>query len=118
MTPFAHGLSRISWIPSQAGKLLRDRGRVPRRLTPTSLELTMGSFSQARHLGGLPRASPVPFRGMLLTETERPAPLSPNGSSGTCIPEGAFAHSIIALHSALRHPGSSGRSGNRARHSG
>jgi hypothetical protein len=57
-----------------------DRGVVPRRLKSASFALTMRSFSQAGHLGGLPRASPVPFRGMLLTRTERPASLSPNGS--------------------------------------
>jgi hypothetical protein len=42
----------------------------------------------------------APFRGMLLTETEHPVLLSPNGSSGACTPEGDCSHSIGALHGA------------------
>jgi hypothetical protein len=32
-----------------------------------SFELTISPFSQARHLGGLHRASPLPFRASFLT---------------------------------------------------
>jgi hypothetical protein len=46
----------------------------------------------------------APFRGMLLTETERPVLLSPNGSSGACPPEGDCSHSIGALHGAPHAP--------------
>jgi len=47
----------------------------------------------------------TPFRGMLLTETERPALLSPTGSSATWYSRrgyrlSPFAHSITALHGA------------------
>jgi hypothetical protein len=46
----------------------------------------------------------APFRGMLLTGTERPVLLSPNGSSGACTPKGDYSHSIGTLHGAPRPP--------------
>jgi hypothetical protein len=54
-------------------RILRDRGMVSRWLTPTSFGLTIACLSQARRLGGLPRASPGPLSGRLaLTRQEHP----------------------------------------------
>jgi hypothetical protein len=47
----------------------------------------------------------VPFRGMLLTRTERPVSLSPKGSWGACTPQGEYSHSITAPHGALPRSG-------------
>ena len=54
-------------------RVLRDRGVISRRLTPTSLGLTIVCLSLARRLGGLHRASSVPLSGRLaLTRQEPP----------------------------------------------
>jgi hypothetical protein len=52
--------------------------------------LTMCILSQAGRLGGLHRASPVPFRGSFFTVGLHPPPLRPNGSSPACTGEGVF----------------------------
>jgi hypothetical protein len=51
-------------------------GRFPVGLSSLCL-LTMGFLSQAGHLGGLHRASPVPFRGSYFTPTVHPAGATP-----------------------------------------
>jgi hypothetical protein len=56
--------------------------------------LTVCILSQAGHLGGLHRASPVPFRGSYFTDSLHPLPLRPNGSSPACTGEGDF----LSLH--------------------
>src|SRR5262249_9920715 len=51
---------------------MRDRGGLSCRLKPASLELTMPFLSQARRLGGLHRASPLPFRASYFTSGLHP----------------------------------------------
>ena len=58
-------------------KILRDRARFCRRFRLTSFKLTMLSLSQARRLGGLHRASPVPFRGSYFTSGLHPPDATP-----------------------------------------
>jgi hypothetical protein len=71
-------LPRISLVAqAKLCKLLRGRGRVSRRLNPASFALTMRSFSQARRLGGLHRASPVPFRSSYFTPWLHPHGATP-----------------------------------------
>jgi hypothetical protein len=47
-------------------------GTISRRLNPASFELTLRPLSQARPLGGLHRASPVPFRASYFTPRVHP----------------------------------------------
>jgi hypothetical protein len=63
----------LPWL----SKILRDRGTVSRRFKFASFELTMLFLSQARHLGGLLRASPVPFRGSYFTSGLHPPDATP-----------------------------------------
>jgi hypothetical protein len=53
-------------------KILRGRGMLSRRLNPASFALTMRSLSQAPLLGGLQRASRVPFRASYFTPGVHP----------------------------------------------
>src|SRR5438067_9689045 len=64
-------------ISSWLSKILRDRGIVSRRLKLVLFELTMLSLSQARRLGGLLRASPIPFRGSYFTSSLHPLDATP-----------------------------------------
>src|SRR5262245_13677321 len=59
------------------------------RLKPASFELTMPFLSQARPLGGLHRASPLPFRASYFTRVCIRPTLRLNDSSLTCISGGA-----------------------------
>jgi hypothetical protein len=61
----------------------------PVGLSPLRL-LAMGLFSQAPHLGGLPRASRVPFRGSFFTSDCIHPTLRPKGSSSACTGGGVF----------------------------
>ncbi len=63
----------LPWL----SKILRDRGTVSRRFKFASFELTMLFLSQARRLGGLLRASPVPFRGSYFTSGLHPPDATP-----------------------------------------
>jgi hypothetical protein len=61
----------------------------PVGLSPLRL-LAMGLFSQAPHLGGLPRASRVPFRGSYFTSDCLHPTRRPKGSSSACTGDGVF----------------------------
>jgi hypothetical protein len=57
----------------QVSRILRDRVWFSRRLKLTSVELAMLPLSQASPLGGLHRASRVPFRVSCFTSDEHPS---------------------------------------------
>jgi hypothetical protein len=66
-------LPRVAWaLTSRLCKVLHGRGELSRRLTSASFVLTMRSLSQAPHLGGLHRASRVPFRASFFTPGVHP----------------------------------------------
>jgi hypothetical protein len=71
--PIRHGLE--AGVPFPVG------------LSPLRL-LAMGLFSQAPHLGGLPRASRVPFRGSSFTSDCIHPTRRPKGSSSACTGDG------------------------------
>src|SRR5437773_3565688 len=55
------------WFHPRFCRMLRGRGGISRRSKSASFELTVLPLSQAWHLGGLHRASPVPFRSSSFT---------------------------------------------------
>ena len=63
----------------------------------------MTSLSQALRLGGLlpPHSA---FQGHAAHTARWPAMLSPNGSSGTCIPDGVYHIPMPCLHGATNPP--------------
>src|SRR5262249_41003332 len=54
-------------------RVLRGRSALSCRLRPASFGLTMRSLSQAPRLGGLHRASRLPFKVSFFTSAEHPA---------------------------------------------
>ena len=88
------------------------RGGVPiyRRLKPAWFELALSPLRQAWRLGGLHRASPVPFRGSCFTTGLHPPAATPQRRIA-CLSKRwsyrvstRFAHSIHALRGALSAP--------------
>jgi hypothetical protein len=77
----------------------------PVGLSPLRL-LTMGLFSQAPHLGGLPRASRVPFRGSSFTSDCIHPTLRPKGSSSACTGDGVFHswHQCASWRTQIKQP--------------
>ena len=86
---------RLDWLTEQARYV---RGEITRRTMHASGKFTMSSLSQALLLEYLP-SSHSAFQGHAAHIVEWSAMLRPNGSWGTCIPQGML-HSFIALHGA------------------
>ena len=86
---------RIDWLTYQARYV---RGEISRRTMHASGTFTMSSLSQALLLEYLP-SSHSAFQGHAAHTVEWSAMLRPNGSWGTCIPQG-MVHSFTALHGA------------------
>ena len=84
--------------------------RIYRRLKPASFELAMSPLRQAWRLGGLHRASPVPFRGSCFTTGLHPPAATPQRRIACLYKRwsyqvsACFAHSICALRDALSAP--------------
>jgi hypothetical protein len=64
-------------VRSRLCRILRGRGTLSRRLKLALFELTIVSLSQASLLGGLHRASRVPFRGSYFTSGLHPPDATP-----------------------------------------
>jgi hypothetical protein len=103
---YASGIQKEADRPSEYGccpfvQGLEAGGNFPVGLSSLRL-LALWSLSQAWHLGGLHRASPVPFRGSSFTSGLHPPDATPQGLS-TCLIQvlGFSIHSINALRGAL-----------------
>jgi len=87
---------RIDWLTYQARYV---RGEITRRTMHASGKFTMSPLSQALLLEYLP-SSHSTFQDHATHIVEWSTMLRPNGSWGTCIPQGII-HSLHALHGAL-----------------
>src|SRR5262249_20211720 len=86
---------------------MRGRGGLSCKLKPASFELTMPFLSQARRLGGLHRASPLPFRASYFTSGLHPPDATAQRLTTYLYKRwsyrsSSFTHSIFALRSAHR----------------
>ena len=86
---------RIDWLTYQARYV---RGEITRRTMHASGKFTMSSLSQALLLEYLPFSHSA-FQDHAAHIVEWSTMLRPNGSWGTCIPQGML-HSFLALHGA------------------
>ena len=95
LTSLGHPLEQEVPLDAVAARSCKTEAGVPFPVGLSSLRLlAMHVLSQARRLGGLHRASPVPFRGSYFTSGLHSPALRPKGSSPACTGDGDF----LSLH--------------------